>query len=486
MWSDPGLIEYLDLITAGHTVTFWADIFDSTILAAPTRFVQVVSGSVTADYESDVRYTATLTLNQDIDQDISTIDSQYTNLHRPDDLLNIYTTRIALFAGVVGVPGNPGIDFRIPIGMYRAESATWGSDKLYELELSGFESYVVDYVYEHPISLAERYPNMPIVDIIKKIIAECVENPTFDTSSLPAFTGTYTDIYQRYKDNDIREGSRWETVKFLAQLIDCDVYAGPTGAFHITERPSRKSRYRQFPAVWTALMGEINAYPKHVPSDQRWSNTITQTSMSVSRDSVFNSVVVYNQSNSESTPSTSSAEGTPSVPVYPYGVAMDVDPDSPINWFGPFGKKPYRVESNCKDASDCMWKAYYLLNDVRGNNRVTTFTSVPNHALEPGDLIYVEERLGTVVKHQIKTISFDLSFSGGMSITTAAKSELKLLTWEEITDSRTELKSTDSNEYKYTEAEKNAMAPRTGDFIWDPQHREWRRIRALTDLIPKA
>jgi hypothetical protein len=482
MWDVPGIVQYMDLINAGHSVVFWADVYSSSVLTSAARFVEIVSGNITADYESDIRYTGSVVLNLDIDSEISTIDSQYENLHLPSDLLNIYSTRIALYAGINDVPGSPAADFVVPLGMYRVESATWGSDKLYEMELSGFESYVIDYTYEHPISIAERYKGMTIIDIIKKTIAEAIVNPTFDTSTLPPKSSS-VDIWRVYDEAEIREGSRWETVKYLAQLIDCVVYAGPTGAFHITERPSRKSRYNSFPAVWSALMGEVNAYPQHVPRDGRWSSVLKTTSISVSRDDVFNGVVVYNQSNDENAPDPTSAEGTPKVPVYPYGIAIDVDPDSPVNWFGPFGKKPYRIESDCVDAADCMWKAYYLLNDVRGNNRVTSFSSVPNYALEPGDIIYVEEALGSVVKHQIKSISYELGHAGDMSVTTAAKSELRLLTWEEIADHRSDRKD---GQYVHTQAEKNAMVPTVGDYIWNPQQKAWSKIRQISDLTPKV
>ncbi|QWF81130.1 DUF5047 domain-containing protein [Amycolatopsis sp. CA-230715] len=126
----------------------------------------------------------------------------------------------------------------------------------------------------------------------------------------------------------------------------------------------------------------------------------------LSRDGVYNAVV---------------ATGEPAGELPPVrGVVVDDNPTSPTYWNGPFGRVPRFFSSSFMTTNQqCVNAARAQLAKSTGLPYTVSLGAVPNHALEPGDVITVDyNRRADPETHIIDRIQYGLTADGPMAIET--------------------------------------------------------------------
>jgi hypothetical protein len=471
--------EFLNALSTSHQVKYWADIYSGVTRIA--EGVKIVGGSVSANAGNEIRYTGSVTL--DFDFEVRTRDLR-------DSALNVYSSRIALYMSIPGVtvssgPGMPQYEYVLPLGKYRVTDVTQTDRSLPELTLEGYEGYLVDHVmgwaYDSATNTVTGYPNVepdiditmirdrPVVEGIEYMIRRTFKeyippgsfNPPFRAMEIKRQISNPEDLYTKVqKLSDFSVGTKpTDIIAMLASTIDVEVFCGPDGVFYIRDLPSKKTRYNQFPGVWLAEGGK--------------SGVLTTITHGVSRD-VFNGVIAVNEPATDTT-----------APVVAEMV-VDDDPNSPVYWYGPFGKKPTAITGKWTGTerevrTQARWAALMALNDALGFNRTMSFSTTPNPALEPNDLVYVRNINGDIEKHVIKSFSIDLTVGGTMSFTTEAKSDLRMITWGELPPPP---RPESARVGVYPPVNKTPTTPDAVAYRWQAQDKVWRAVRSIDTLRP--
>jgi hypothetical protein len=106
-------------------------------------------------------------------------------------------------------------------------------------------------------------------------------------------------------------------------------------------------------------------------------------------------------------------------------LATDSDPGSPTYWGGPFGRRPKFYSSSTLDHHQCLYAGREP--EARRRRKPPTqrgdFSSLPNPALEPGDVLRVMHEDGTRELHQVASFSVPLDEGGDFPITTISAKE---------------------------------------------------------------
>jgi hypothetical protein len=105
-------------------------------------------------------------------------------------------------------------------------------------------------------------------------------------------------------------------------------------------------------------------------------------------------------------------------------LAVDNDPSSPTYWYGPFGRRPgFYSSSTLISLAACTQAANLQLAKAKAPNASGDISSLPNPALEPGDVVRVTHPDGTRELHQIASFSVPLDPGGDFPITTISAKE---------------------------------------------------------------
>lgn len=189
------------------------------------------------------------------------------------------------------------------------------------------------------------------------------------------------------------EGDPWAAVTELAAAIGAEVYTDADGIFRITELPDILTTT----PAWEVRAGEGGAY--------------IEASRGMSLDGVFNGVLARGE-NSESNTAPVSA------------LVVDSDPGSPTYWDGPFGHRPmFYSSSTLVTVGQCTAAATLKLRAAQAPNATADLSSLPNPALEPGDVLRVVYMDGTAELHQVQSFPVDLGVGGSFNIQTISAKE---------------------------------------------------------------
>ncbi|MFE0088751.1 hypothetical protein [Streptomyces sp. NPDC059016] len=163
--------------------------------------------------------------------------------------------------------------------------------------------------------------------------------------------------------------------------------------FRITELPDPLATT----PVWEIRAGEGGAY--------------VQASRGMSLDGVHNGWLVRGE-NTESNVAPVSA------------LVVDSDPGSPTYWGGPFGHRPAFYSSAVIISSGAATAAGTLkLRASVAPNATADLSSLPNPALEPGDVLRVVYLDGSAELHQVHSFPVDLGVGGSFTIQTISAKE---------------------------------------------------------------
>lgn len=324
-------------------------------------------GSVTVDRSQAIRRTCTVTC-----PDPSIIP------RTPSDQLATYGARLYIERGVSY--GNPDDVELVPVGVFRLDSVdgdvTTGPVPLQGKDLSAI---VQDDRLTEPW-LASGTVVSAVTALIHRSIPDA------------AVASDITDIAIGKRVFDF-EADPWAACQEIAAAAGAEVYPDAAGVFRITTLPDLATAT----PVWDIIAGEGGAY-------------ITATRGMPSAN-VFNGVLARGENASENAP-----------PVR--YLAVDGDPDSPTYWHGPFGHRPmFYSSSTLTTTAACQNAANLKLQQAKAPNASGDIISLPNPALETGDVLRVIHEDGSRELHQAAAFTVPLDVGGTFPISTVSAKE---------------------------------------------------------------
>ncbi|WP_406325161.1 DUF5047 domain-containing protein [Streptomyces niveus] len=334
---------------------------DGTVVTIPHT-----GGSVSVDRGSLIRRTCTITT-----ADVALIP------RTASDELATYGARLRITAGVDYGDGTQEL---VPLGTFRLDDVD--GDPVYgPVTLGGksLECIITDHRFTAPYRAAGT-----IVSAITALITRSIPGAEIVSTIDDAAIGPRTwDV----------EGDPWAAVQEIAAAGAAEVSCNGDGVFVIATLPDVATTQ----PVWTVAAGEGGVYIK---------GTRGMTSAGV-----FNGVLARGD-NAES--------GTTPVQY----LATDDDPGSPTYWDGPYGKRPaFYSSSTLTTVLACTNAARLKLVATRAPNATGDFSSLPNPALEPGDVLRVVHPDGTKELHQVQSFTVPLTPGGDFPIGTISAKE---------------------------------------------------------------
>lgn len=359
----PVSVRFLPRLAESHTPVTEVALFktDGSVVR-----LEHTGGSVPVDRGQAIRRTCSVT-----SADVSLIP------RTPNDQLATYGARLRIARGVTYGDGSQEL---VPIGVFRLDSVDGDpSDGPVTLTGKSLEACVTDDKFTEPYkatgtvvgaasALIQR--SLPDADVISLIDDSPIGARTFDVEADP-----------------------WAGVQEIVAAAGAECYTNADGVFVIAALPELLAT----PAVWEVAAKEGGVY--------------VQGSRGMSADKVFNGVLARGENTEEN------------VAPVEY-LATDNDINSPTYWGGPFGRRPdFYSSSTLTTVNACAQAANLKLIAGKAPNASGDFSSLPNPALECGDVIRVIHPDGSRELHQVQSFSVPLDTGGDFPITTIAAKE---------------------------------------------------------------
>lgn len=330
--------------------------------------INLISGDVTFDVNSDVNATCDLTIAY------------------PFENISAYVHEIYLERGVQYANG---VSEYVGLGYFRVNSVedTVIKDSPMDgsvVRIQGEDrmSYLRDARVTTPIQFSASASVASVLDFLVKDVMSTVVT-VYDTTNWPGGDAASTLLGSDHFVDQDRLGFIQELVAAYGKICYFD-YAG---RFVVKDAPSTSG----------APVFDINSGKNGV---------LVHVSRTVSRDGVYNAVVASGEAADANIP-----------PVY--AIALDNDPTSPTYWNGVFGKVPKFFQSSFLTTdAQCASAAQKLLDATHGTPYSVTLGLVPNPALEAWDVITVTYSPDLVEVHIIDQITYSMSVDDEMTIQT--------------------------------------------------------------------
>lgn len=355
--------RFLAALTESHTPTV-----EVTLLRAGggVETLAITGGSVTVDRGQAIRRTCSVTIT-----DTSLIP------RTASDKLSTYGSRLRISRGVQYADGSTEL---VPLGVFRLDAADGDVDEgPVTLAGKGLEAIVADDKFTSPYRVSGT-----AVGAVTALIQRSIPDAAVVNRATDAAIGPRTwDV----------EGDPWAAVQECAAAIGAECYADADGVFIISELPDLLT----VAPAWTVAAGEGGAYIK--------------ASRGMSSDGVTNGWLARGE-NTEAGIAPVSA------------LVTDDDPTSPTYWGGPFGHRPaFYTSSTLTSVNAATSAATLKLRASKAPNASGDLSSLPNPALEPGDVLRVIYPDGTGELHQVQSFSVPLDEGGDFPITTISAKE---------------------------------------------------------------
>jgi len=295
----------------------------------------------------------------------------------PTDQLATYGAQLRISRGVYFGDGTEEL---VPLGLFRLDSVG-GDINDGPITLTGKDrsAIIADDKFTTPFtvsgtvvgavsSLIQR--SIPDADILSLIVDAAIGSRAFDVEADP-----------------------WAGAQEIAAAAGAEVYANADGVFVIATLPELLTT----PPVWAVEATEGGVY--------------ISGNRAMSSDNVYNGVLARGENT------------TDNIPPVSY-LATDTDPNSPTYWGGPFGRRPmFFSSSTLMTLAACTQAANLKLAQSKAPNASGDFSSLPNPALEPGDVLRVMHEDGTRELHQVASFSVPLDEGGDFPIATISAKE---------------------------------------------------------------
>lgn len=355
--------RFLSRLAESHTPVTRVQLFltDGRVLD-----LEHTGGSVTVDRSQAIRRTCTVTV-----ADPSLIP------RRPADQLATYGAQLRISRGVDYGDGSSEL---VPLGVFRLDSVDGDvSSGPVTLQGKGLEAVIQD----DKFTTSYRATGT-VVGAITALIQRSI--PTADVISLI----TDTPIGSRAYDV---EADAWAGAQEIAAAAGAEVFADADGSFVIATLPDLLTAT----PVWAVEATEGGVY--------------ISGNRAMSSDSVYNGVLARGENTADNVPPVSY-------------LATDSDPNSPTYWGGPFGRRPlFYSSSTLITVNACTAAANLKLAAAKAPTASGDFSSLPNPALEPGDVLRVMHEDGTRELHQVASFTVPLDEGGDFPITTISAKE---------------------------------------------------------------
>ena len=355
--------RFLDRLAESHRVATEVQLLlnDGRVLD-----LEHTGGSVTVDRSQAIRRTCTVTI------------ADPTLIPRtPADQLATYGARLLVSRGVDYGDGSSEL---VPLGVFRLDSVDGDvNDGPVTLQGKGLEAVVADDKFTAPYkatgtvvgavtALIQR--SIPTADVISHITDAPIGSRTFDVEADP-----------------------WAGAQEIAAAAGAEVYCDASGSFVIATLPDLASAT----PVWAVEATEGGVY--------------ISGNRAMSSDTVNNGVLVRGENTADNTPPVSY-------------LATDNDPNSPTYWGGPFGRRPmFFSSSTLTTVNACAAAANLKLAAAKAPNASGDLSSLPNPALEPGDILRVMHEDGSRELHQVASFTVPLDEGGDFPISTISAKE---------------------------------------------------------------
>jgi hypothetical protein len=325
-----------------------------------------IGGSVTVDRSQAIRRTCTVTC-----PDPSLIP------RTPSDQLATYGARLRIARGVEYGDGTSEL---VPLGVFRLDSVDGDvSDGPVTLQGKGLEVVVQDDRFTTRYRASGTVVTAITSLIRRSIIGADVISEITDT----AIGARWFDV----------EADPWAGCQEIAAAAGAEVYANADGVFVIRVMPDLAA----VDPVWAVEATEGGVY---ISGDR-----------AMTSDGVHNAVLARGESTSDSIPPVSY-------------LATDSDPNSPTYWGGPYGRRPlFYSSSTLTTLAACQNAARLKLAEAKAPNAGGDISSLPNPALEPGDVLRVVHEDGSRELHQVASFSVPLDIGGDFPISTISAKE---------------------------------------------------------------
>jgi hypothetical protein len=328
--------------------------------------IEHTGGSVPVDRSSAIRRTCTVT-----SADVSLIP------RTPTGQLATYGARLRIARGVYYGDGTSEL---VPVGVFRLDSVdgdvSEGPVNLQGKDLSAIvadDKLIAPYTATGTIvgaitALIQR--SIPDADVISMIDDAPIGSRTFDVEADP-----------------------WEGCREIAAAAGAEVYANADGVFVISVLPDLMTAT----PVWAVEATEGGVY--------------ISGNRAMTSDGVHNGVLARGENTVEFAP-----------PVE--YLAVDNDPNSPTYWGGRYGRRPmFYSSSTLTTVAACTQAANLKLAAAKAPNASGDISSLPNPALEPGDVFRVTHPDQTRELHQAASFSVPLDEGGDFPISTISAKE---------------------------------------------------------------
>lgn len=349
-------------LTHSHSIVVRADAYYNGALTVAG--LPIADGSVTVDRGSKTRRSLSLTI----------ADPKLLPWN-PTDPLAVYGQQLVVSRGI-RFPN--GATEMIPLGTFRINEPS-GDTLMGPVTVTGtsLECAIIDDTFSAPTS-TRGLGNC--VDAITYLIQQtlptaAVVNQTSDNRNPACAVATWD-----------AGADRWDAVTQIAKAMKAEIYVDALSRFVIRDIPNVLSAS----VVWDIAEGE--------------GGTLMSSARQMSRTAVYNAVVA-------------SGENTASGSAPVSATAKDTDPTSPTRWGGPFGKVTKRISSALWTTTTiCQAAADAALFDAIAPNVQTSIASIPNPALEGGDVI----RIAYASRRELflaQSLTVPLTAEGSFSLT---------------------------------------------------------------------
>jgi hypothetical protein len=365
--------SFLNGLRQSHRVVSSVSIYPEGDMTVQPLVGNVVSGQVSIDRTQQVRRTASVTLASEV-----AIPLVLSNA------LNPYTARVLIRRGL---RYGDGIVETVPLGLFIIDDMAWNADQT-QLDLS-----LTDLT-----ALAIRATIVPVrvvssgstLAVISSLLAE-VFKTTVPSTLPPPIDNLLVDqnvVDAALSGYEISSEDRWEHIADLALRLGAEVYA---------DYESSKFRVVPIPKNTGTPVWSVNAGPGGV---------LVNYARSVSRVEVVNAVYATN----------GEAEDSATAPVAAW--AYDSNPTSDT-YVGRYGWAIAKISSsayNTTTKASNAAKAY--LESHLGLVNTLDLTTVPNPALQAGDVIEVVYPDGRIENHIVDALDVGLSQTDDFTIST--------------------------------------------------------------------
>lgn len=369
--------HFLPALTGAHGIATQVDImYGGAVVAAN---IPITDGKVTVDASSDVRRSLSLTV-----PDPSVFPGAET------DPYAVYGQQLFVRRGIRYVDGTTEL---IPLGFF-VITDIGGDIHLGPLtiEAAGLEYLVKAQPFEGNTSTGSA--TSPAA-FIEDQLEQTVPSYDFVDESTDGTTGLAFTQWDSGSD-------RWAALQDVARSVGCELYADANGTFRLRDMP--QTDFTNAQAVWDISAGA--------------NGVLIQADVTLSAEDVYNKVVVRGENTGEG------------VAPVTYTV-WNSDPADPLRLGGPFGRRTKVYSSDLvTEWTQAGVVARSLLRAYRAPNRTVTITTVPNAALDAGDVIRVGYGRGRDPElFIVRRFDISLSADGGACVieTVQGRGELEEL-----------------------------------------------------------